>query len=135
LDAVVKRNAEILAFRRLMALTFVVPCAVALTRWIEIEVPLRFMLSGFFPTILSLTVPFGAFEIAAVWGFLVAKRLRMGLVAIPTIAIGAAFSLRCFVTSETVLFWMTATLVAALVLALTLGVLRSRGFRLRRQRR
>jgi len=123
------------SIRHLMALTFVVACAVAFTRWIEIEVPLRFALKEFFPEILSLTVPFAVVPIAAVWCFLGAKRLWMALVAILMIAIGAALSLRYFVTSETVLFWMTATSVQAVTLALTLGILRYRGYRLRCRRR
>jgi len=64
-----------------------------------------------------------------------AKRLWIGLVVIVGIAIAASFALARLVSSEGTPFWAAATLVQALTLALTLGVLRHRGYRLRRRRR
>jgi len=115
------------SIRQLLIFTAVVACLLAVGRRLW---------PAFGVAVFAVTVSFAPVGITAAWSLLGAKRVIPGLVVLFGVAIAVAYILpRVFPPAEPMSLWAAATLTAALTLAVTLGVLRSRGFRLRRQRR
>jgi hypothetical protein len=126
-----KKTAVQFSIRQLMLLTLVVACLIAVAKSVEPHVDMRSDLVMAF----LVGVPFVILGLVAVWAILGTKRPRLGIVLVsllaPALGVGSA---AVFGESESETgLWITATMTAALVLVVSLYVIRRCGFRVRRQ--
>jgi hypothetical protein len=110
------------SIRHMMILTLVVAGLLALAKWQQ-----PFLNFDEWP----LAIPFAAVGFVAAWGVLGAKRPLAGIAVLLAVAVGAGYALARLEPGFGI--WITATLTQALSLAFSLLVVRSCGYRLRRQ--
>jgi hypothetical protein len=116
------------SIRHMMILTLVVACLLALAKWQQPY--LRF--DDFFLVVLSIC--FATVGLVAAWGVLGAKRPLIGIPVLLAVAVGAGYGLeKSLGSGPEIAIWMTATLTGALSLTVSLLVVRSCGYRLRRR--
>jgi hypothetical protein len=116
--------------RQIMVLTVVVACVLAVNRFSRLPMPLE----EFAVILPSLAGPFIAVALAASWTIMGTDHPWRGLVVTTGLAIAAAISLNWWLMPHLdTPFWAIATLTETLTMAVTLGVLRSCGYRLRRR--
>ena len=113
------------SIRDLMILTFVVACLTTIGKWAEPHLPhgrilIEFLLFG---------VTFGVVGVLPVW-FVLATKQPM-LYSVGLIAVGACAGY-CLARANHIGIWMTATATEALVVVVSLLVVRSCGYRLMR---
>jgi hypothetical protein len=128
-----KWEASQFSIRQLMGLTLVVACCIALAKWL---VP-PFNIDLFLLRLLFVSIPFVVLGLVSAWAILGTKHPRLGILVVLLIAPILGFG------SETMLSggrgelanWTTATMTEALVLIVSLYVIRQFGFRIRWQRK
>jgi hypothetical protein len=131
LDSDQKTSATEMQFsiRHLMILTLVVACLLALAKWQQRHLDL-----DDWPLLAAIATPFATVGLVAAWAVLGAKRPLIGVPVLFAVAVGAGYGLeKSFGPGPGLTLWMTATLTEALSLTVSLLVVRSCGYRLRRR--
>jgi len=118
------------SIRQLMLLTVVVACLLTLGRWLR---PGLVVHDAVFVGVVAGT--FAVIGVAAPWSLMGTGRMWATVPVLFGLAVAVAFAPPRLTPAEDTPLWATATLTEALTVALTLGVLRHRGYRLRRRRR
>ena len=118
------------SIRQLMLLTAVVACLLTLGRWLR---PGLVVNDAVFVGVVAGT--FAVIGVAAPWSLIGAGRMWATVPVLFGLAVAVAFAPPRLTPAEDTPLWATATLTEALTLTVTLGVLRYRGYQLRRQRR
>jgi hypothetical protein len=117
------------SIRHLMILTLVVACLLALAKWQQ-----RYLDLDDWPFLAVIAAPFATIGLAAAWAVLGVKRPLIGVPVLLVVAVGAAYGLeKSLGPRPGFAIWITATLTEALSLAVSLFVVRSCGYRLRRR--
>jgi hypothetical protein len=116
------------SIRHMMILTLVVACLLALAKWQQ-----PYLLFGdFFLWVLSMC--FATVGLVAAWGVLGAKRPLIGIPVLLAVAVGAGYGLeKSLGPLAGFAILVTVTLTEALSLTVSLLVVRSWGYRLRRR--
>jgi hypothetical protein len=113
------------SIRHVMVLTLVVACLLALAKWQQPFLDFDEW---------ALAIPFATVGLVATWGILGAKRPLVGVHVLLAVAVGAGYALaNSFESGPGFAIWVTATLTEALSLVVSLLVVRSCGYRLRRR--
>jgi hypothetical protein len=115
------------SIRHMMILTLVVACLLALAKWQQ-----RYLDLDNWPLLAVIASPFATVGLVAVWAVLGAKRLLIGVPILLAVAVGAGYGLEKLVGGPGPEF-IPATLTEALSLTVSLLVVRSCGYRLRRR--
>jgi hypothetical protein len=117
------------SIRHLMILTLVVACLLALAKWLQPYLDLED-----WPILAVFAIAFATVGLVAVWAILGAKRPLIGVAVLFAVVVGAGYGLEKLLGSGPgFAMWMTATLTEALSLVVSLFVVRSCGYRLRRR--
>jgi hypothetical protein len=122
------------SIRHLMVLTLVVACLLVLAKWLQPDLDLGELLVW-----LLVATSLAVIGLMAIWAILGTKHPLPGVILLFLIAVGAGLSLPWMAPAWIVsnfpasVFWLTATLTEALSLTVSLLVVRSCGYRLRRQ--
>jgi cytochrome bd-type quinol oxidase subunit 1 len=119
------------SIRHMMILTLVVACLLALAKWQQ-----RYLDLDDWPMLAAIAAPFATVGLVAAWAVLGAKRPLIGVPVLFAVAVGAAYGLEKSLgpgPGPGFAFWILATLTEALSLTVSLLVVRSCGYRLRRR--
>jgi hypothetical protein len=116
------------SIRHLMILTFVLACLLALAKWLQPALDLRIV-----PILLLIGLALALVGLVAVWAILGTKHPLAGTVVLLPVAAGTGLGVATFLPGPEFAIWMTATLTEALSLVVSLFVIRSCGYRLRRR--
>jgi hypothetical protein len=117
------------SIRHMMILTLVVACLLALAKW-----QYRYLDLDDWPMMAAIAAPFATVGLVAAWAVLGAKRPLIGVPVLFAVAVGAAYGLeRILGPGPGFAFWIPATLTEALSLVVSLLLVRSWGYRLRRR--
>jgi hypothetical protein len=117
------------SIRHVMILTLVVACLLALAKWQQ-----RYLDLDDWPMLAAIAAPFATVGLVAAWAVLGAKRPLIGIPVLLAVAVGAGYGLeKSLGSGPEIAIWMTATLTGALSLTVSLLVVRSCGYRLRRR--
>jgi hypothetical protein len=112
-----------------MILTLVFACLLALAKWLQPALDLDIL-----PILVPMGLTFALVGLVAVWGVLGTKRLLIGIPVLLAVAVGAGYGLeKNLRPGPGFAIWMTVTLTEALSLVVSLFVVRSCGYRLRRR--
>jgi hypothetical protein len=124
------------SIRQLLFLTLIVACLCAVADWLELPFFTDWYASVIrqnFVHLLLIDVPFVILGLISVWAILGTKRLRLGIVGVLLLAPLLGFVMPAVVGDSEAAVWITATMTAALVLVVSLYVIRRCGFRVTRQ--
>jgi hypothetical protein len=116
------------SIRHMMILTFVLACLLALAKWLQPALDLRIV-----PILLLIGLALALVGLVAVWAILGTKHPLAGTVVLLPVAAGTGLGVATFLPGPESTFWVTATLTEALSLTVSLLVVRSCGYRLRRR--
>ncbi len=117
------------SIRHLMILTLVVACLLALAKWQQ-----RYLDLDDWPMLAAIAAPFATVGLVAAWAVLGTERPLIGIPVLLAVAVGAGYGLeKSLDPGPEFGIWMTATLTEALSLTVSLLVIRSCGYRLRRR--
>jgi len=115
------------SIRQLMLLTLVVACVMALAKWLTPHVDI----DGRTLKLFVIPVPFVVLGVVAVWGILRTEYPRLGMVAVLLLAQLLGPSLKAVLGRGWMDagYWVVATTTTALVLVISLYIIRRCGFR------
>jgi hypothetical protein len=116
------------SIRHLMILTLAVGCLLALAKWQYGHLSLY----GW-SKLAIIAAPFATVGLVAVWGVLGAKRPLIGIPVLLVVAVGAAYGLEKSLGSPPLFAALITTMTEAISLAVSLLLVRSWGYRLRRR--
>jgi cytochrome bd-type quinol oxidase subunit 1 len=117
------------SIRHLMILTLVVACLLALAKWQQ-----RYLDLDDWPLLAVIAAVFATVGLAAAWAVLGVKRPLIGVPLLLAVAVGAAYVVETVLDSpEMIAICIAMTVTEAISLTVSLLVVRSSGYRLRRR--
>jgi len=116
------------SIRHLMILTLVVGCLLALAKWQQ-----RYLDVDDWPLLALIAAPFATVGLVSVWVILGARRPFVGIVVLFAVAVGAAYGIEKSLGSPPFFAALITTMTQAISLAVSLLLVRSWDYRLRRR--